>query len=170
MASTFPDPGLHEPVLAAVHVVVTQHIAHLLDPGSDGGLVVGRGVLGQQVLEDVDGDDGVALDLLDEILADDGAGEELCDLLIECRANRLSGGMLSIVRSDWTLSSSRRLGLPRRSTGLVHRHLLEVLAEVTAEGTPQKEPCSVRVGTSARAADRLEEPQLDVLSVEVVSI
>ena len=46
-------------------------------PGVDGGRVVGRTVLAEQVLQDEDRDVGPDLDLADQILADDLAGEDL---------------------------------------------------------------------------------------------
>ena len=77
------DRRLDQLGLVAVHVVLGEDLAHGVDAGLDGGFVVRRRVLPEQVLQDVRRHDGVALDGLDQVLADDDAGEEQVDLEVE---------------------------------------------------------------------------------------
>ena len=85
------DRRLDQLGLAAVHVVLGEDLADGVDAGLDGGLVVGGGVLPEQVLQDVRRHDGVALDGLDQVLADDDAGEEQVDLVVEVALLRRAG-------------------------------------------------------------------------------
>ena len=59
---TLADRGLDQLGLVPVHIVLGQDLAHGVDAGPNGGLVVGRCVLPEQVFQDVRRDDGVALD------------------------------------------------------------------------------------------------------------
>ena len=85
VATLLPDVRLDESILPPVHIVVPEDGSDLLDAGTDSGVIVRGRVLAQQVLQDVGGDDGVALDGLDEVLADDDAGEGRCDLAVQGR-------------------------------------------------------------------------------------
>ena len=73
VAPALADRRLDQLGLVPVHVVVGEDLAHRVDAGLDGGLVVGGGVLAEQVLQHVRRHDGVALDGLDQVLADDDA-------------------------------------------------------------------------------------------------
>ena len=85
------DRRLDQFGLVAVDVVVGEDLAHGVDAGLDGGFVVRGGVLAEQVLQDVRRHDGVALDGLDQVLADDDAGEEQVDLVVEVALLRCAG-------------------------------------------------------------------------------
>jgi hypothetical protein len=54
-----------------------------LDTGLDGRLIAGCAVLSQQIFQHVGGNDGVALDRLDEILADNESREVCVDFLVK---------------------------------------------------------------------------------------
>ena len=83
VATALADRRLHQLGLVPVDVVVGEDLADRSDAGLDGGFVVGGGVLAEQVLQDVRRHDRVALDGLDQVLADHQAGEVLVDLLVE---------------------------------------------------------------------------------------
>lgn len=68
VSAALPDRGLHQLGLVPVHVVVGENLAHCVDPSLDRRLVVGCGVLAEQVLQHVRGHDRVALDRLHEVL------------------------------------------------------------------------------------------------------
>jgi hypothetical protein len=77
------DGRLDQFGLAAVHVVLGEDLAHGLDAGLDGGFVVRRRVLPEEVLQDVRWHDRVALDCLDQVLTDDDTREQQVDLEVE---------------------------------------------------------------------------------------
>ena len=54
-----------------------------LDTGLNGRLIAGGAILAQQVFQHVGGNDGVALDRLDEILADNKSREVCVDFLVK---------------------------------------------------------------------------------------
>ncbi len=83
VAALAADLRLHEHVLVAVDVVGREDLPNAVDPGLDRCLVIRCGVLAQQVLQDVGRHHSVAPDRLDEVLADDGTGEVLVDLVVE---------------------------------------------------------------------------------------
>ena len=91
VAPAFLDLRLDQLGLAAVDVVLGEDLADGVDAGLDGGFVVRGGVLAQQVLQDVGRHDGVALDGLDQILANDNATEKEVDLVVEVALWRLAG-------------------------------------------------------------------------------
>ena len=100
VAPAFADRRFHQLGLVAVDVVVGQDLPDGSDAGCDGGFVVGGGVLTEQVLQHVGGHDGVALDRLDEVLANDHPGEVFVDLAVQrrlhgcCDRGRIVGGDL----------------------------------------------------------------------------
>ena len=66
------------PGFVAVDIMLAQDLLDRLDAGLDGGLIAGGAVLAQQVFQHVGGHDGVALDRLDQILADNESRESVC--------------------------------------------------------------------------------------------
>jgi len=66
----FPDIGPDQAGLVAMDVMLAKDLLDGVDPGLNGGLVMGGAVLPQQVFEHVGGDDGIAFDGLDEVLSD----------------------------------------------------------------------------------------------------
>ena len=110
VATALLDRRLDQLGLVPVDVVLGEDLAHRVDAGLDGGFVVGGGVLAEQVLQDVRRHDGVALDGLDQVLADDDAGEELVDLVVEVALLRRAGR-----RAPRSRSRSSQLTLPLRS-------------------------------------------------------
>ena len=76
VAALLADGRLDQLGLVPVDVVVGEDLANGVDAGLDGRLVVGGGVLAEQVLQDVRRHDRVALDGLDQVLAHDHAGED----------------------------------------------------------------------------------------------
>lgn len=69
--SSFVDAGLDELGISSVDVVLGEDATDTLDALDNGRLARGRAVLSEQEFEHVGGDDRVALDLADQILADD---------------------------------------------------------------------------------------------------
>ena len=63
--------------------MLAQDLPDRFDAGLNGRLVVGGTILAQQVFEDVGGNDCIALDGLDEILADDKTGEMGVNFLVK---------------------------------------------------------------------------------------
>ena len=100
------DGRLDQLGLVAVDVVLGEDLPHGVDAGLDGGLVVGRGVLAEEVLQDVRRHDGVALDGLDQVLADDDAGEEQVDLVVEVALLRCRLAPRESLRSRISLISA----------------------------------------------------------------
>ena len=83
VAPFFLDVRSDQACLVTVHVMLAQDLPDRFDAGLNGRLVVGGAILAQQVFEDVGGNDGIALDGLDEILADDKTGEMGVDFLVQ---------------------------------------------------------------------------------------
>ena len=110
VSAAFLDCRLDQFRLAAMHVVLGEDLPHGVDAGRDGGLVVRRRVLPEQVLKHVRRHDGVAPDGLDQILADDDAGEQQVDLVVEVAA--AAGRRHRVPRSR---SRSSRLPSPQKS-------------------------------------------------------
>ena len=81
--AAFLDRRLDQFGLAPVDVVLGENLANSVDACLDGGLVVRCRVLTEEVLKDVRRHDRVALDGLDQVLADDDAGEQQVDLEVE---------------------------------------------------------------------------------------
>jgi len=79
----FLDRRTYQARFVAVHVVLAQDLPDRINAGLDGGLVIGRAVLPQQVLQHIGGHDGIALDGFYQILAHHQAGEMLVDLVIK---------------------------------------------------------------------------------------
>ena len=98
--------------LVRADVVVGQRVVDDLQAHLDGHLVRRRAVLPEQVLQDEDGHVRADLHLADQILADDLAGEEAVDLVVEGVARwgreedhpqipRFTG-----ISSDWAIRAS----------------------------------------------------------------
>ena len=83
-----------------------QRLVDDLEPGRDRGRVVGRAVLPEQELEDVDGHVGADLDLADEVLADDAAGEVPVGQLVEAVVGRAQSRSSSTMMLAATSTSS----------------------------------------------------------------
>ena len=71
--------------------VLLQSLVDHLEAGRDRRRVVGRAVLAEQELKDVDGDVGADLHLADEVLPDDPARERVVGQAVE-RVHRRAGG------------------------------------------------------------------------------
>ena len=72
-----------KPGLVAMHIVLAQDLLDRLDAGLDGRLIAGGAILSQQVFQHIGGNDGVALDRLDQILADNESREVCVDFLVK---------------------------------------------------------------------------------------
>jgi len=96
VAPPLPDGGADQARLVAVDVVLAQDLLDRVDAALDARLVVGGAVLAEQVLQDIGGHDGVALDGLDQVLAHHQAGEVLIDLIVE----GAHGGYLAGLRNQ----------------------------------------------------------------------
>ena len=121
-------------------VVVGEDLADALDAGLDRRLVIGCGVLAEEVLQDERGHDRVALDGLDQVLAHDRAAEDVVDLLVEGRLHRRT-------RRSWRLGDTLwKVVVDHGEVGLFgHRsHLLEV--EVRRERTLDACSCAFENG------------------------
>ena len=77
------DGGADQTGFAAVDVMLAQNLLDRLHPGLDTGLVRSGTVLAQEVFEDIGGDDGVALDQLDEVFAHHHTWKLVVDFLVE---------------------------------------------------------------------------------------
>ena len=77
------DVGADQPRLVAMDIMLAQDLLDRLDAGLDGRLVAGGAILAQQIFQHVGGHDGVALDRLDEVLADHQAREVAVDFPVQ---------------------------------------------------------------------------------------
>ena len=161
VAPALADRRLHQLGLVPVDVVVGEDLADGVDAGLDGGFVVGGGVLAEQVLQHVRRHDRVALDGLDQVLADDDAREVLVDLLVE-------GGLLR----RWSASprATLREVVVDRCSSVSSLIAASLEVEVRGEGALERVH---RLGVDAPlvgVGDALFEAELDRAVVVVVGV
>ena len=83
VATLLPYVRADESRLVPMDVMPTQDVFDRLDARLNRRLVVGRAILAQKVLKDVGGNDGIPLDRLHQVLADNQPRKMLVDLVVK---------------------------------------------------------------------------------------
>jgi hypothetical protein len=65
-----------------MNIVFGKDLFYGIDAGLDGGFIAGGAILSQQVFQYIGGNDGVALDRFDKVLANRESGEMRVDFLV----------------------------------------------------------------------------------------
>ncbi len=77
VTSALTDVRAYQSGFAAMHIMLTENVLDRLDARLDGCLIVCRTVLAEQILQHIGGDNGIAFDRFDQVLANHQSGKHL---------------------------------------------------------------------------------------------